>query len=77
MSKKYLIEVRNEKGDLDFEAEKQRKIDHPYLFSKSTFSMNNLCYYMSFGQGREIPKGPLGLPEFMESIGISYRVKTW
>jgi hypothetical protein len=77
MSKRYIIEVRDADGKLDFEAEKQKKIEHPYLFSKPTFSIDQLCYYMSYGQERDNPSGPLDLPAFMESIGISYREKYW
>jgi hypothetical protein len=74
---RFIIEVRDENGRLDFEAEKQKKEEHPYLFSKPTFNIYNLCYYMSYGQGRNNPRGPLDLPAFMASIGISYRAKTW
>jgi hypothetical protein len=52
---RFIIEVRDENGQLDFEAEKQKKKEHPYLFSKSTFSIDHLCYYMSYGQGRDNP----------------------
>jgi hypothetical protein len=74
---KYIIEVRDENGKLDFANEPIRKKEHPYLFAKDTYTIDDLCYYMSFGQGRDNPSGPLQLPEFMKSIGISYRVKTW
>ena len=73
----FFIEVRDSDGRLDFEIEKIKRKEHPYLFSKQTFSIDDLCYYMSFGQGRDAPKGPMELPAFMGSIGISYRVKTW
>jgi len=77
MRKKYILEVRDKDGNLDFEKEKELKKEHPYLFSKDYFSIDNLCYYMSFGQGRNKPSGPFDLPNFMKSIGISYREKTW
>jgi len=75
--KEYIIEVRDENGKLDFKNEPKRMKEHPYLFSKETFTIDNLCYYASYGQGRNNPSGPLDLPEFMKSIGISYREKTW
>jgi hypothetical protein len=74
---RFIIEVRDEDGNLDFEAEKQKRQEYGYLFSKRQFTIDNLCYYMSFGQRRDKPSGPMQLPEFMEEIGISYRVKTW
>jgi hypothetical protein len=82
---RYIVEVRERGGaggstegnSLDFVAEKLRRQEHPYLFSKQEFTIDNLCYYMSFGQGRDQPSGPMQLPAFMEEIGISYRVKTW
>jgi len=77
MENTYIIEVRNENGELDFKAKAQKKIDHPYLFSRSTFTLFKLVYYMSFGQDRDTAKNPADLPKFMKDIGISYRVKTW
>ena len=77
METKYIIEVRDESGKLDFEKEKEIKKLHPYLFSKKTFTIDNLCYYMSFGQGRNNPSGPMQLADFMKQIGVSYRVKYW
>lgn len=74
---RYIIEVRDEHGQLDFRKEEEKTKEHPYLFSKLTFSIDDLCRYMSFGQERNNPSGPLELPAFMESIGITYRLKTW
>lgn len=39
--------------------------------------IDELCYYASYGQGRDNPSGPLDLPAFMKSIGVTYRQKTW
>lgn len=77
MNKRYIIEVRDASGNLDFAAEPQKRKEHPYLFSKREFTIDDLCYYASYGQGRNNPSGPFELGEFMNSIGISYRVKTW
>ena len=73
---RYIIEVRDKDGKLDFEKEKIKQKEHPYLFSKVEFSIDNLCYYMSYGQNRNNPSGPFQLGAFMESIGISFRKKT-
>jgi hypothetical protein len=73
----YLVEVRDAEGHLDSEREKAVKIEHSYLFSKIRFSIDEMCYYASFGQGRDNPSGPMQLPEFMSSIGVSYRLITW
>ena len=74
---KYIIEVRDKNGKLDFIKEKKTRKAHPYLFSKQTYSIDNLCYYASYGQGRDNPSGPMDLPKFMTEIGVSYREKTW
>ena len=74
---KYIIEVRDENGKLDFEKERVKQKEHPFLFSKREFTIDELCYYMSYGQGRNQPSGPMELPAFMESIDICYRRKTW
>lgn len=74
---KYIIEVRDGKGRLDLEMEKQKRKEHPFLFSRLTFTMDDLCYYASFGQGRNCPIGPMKLKKFMDEIGVSYRPKTW
>jgi len=74
---KFLIEVRDDNGKLDFKKEEEVRKAHPYLFSKPEFTIDQLCYYASYGQGRDNPSGPMELPIFMESIGVSYRMKTW
>ena len=74
---RYIIEVRDAKGHLDFDAEKTKRVEHSYLFSKQLFSIDNLCYYASYGQGRNNPTGPMQLKTFMDEIGITYRRKTW
>lgn len=75
--KKYIIEVRDENGQLDFRAEDKRQKEHPFLFSKMEYTIDELCYYMSYGQGRDKPSGPMQLDESMNSIGVTYRRKTW
>ena len=77
MITKYIIEVRNEVGQLDLEREKEVAQAHPYLFSKTTFTIDDLCHYASYGQGRNNPSGPMELPKFMQEIGVSYRQKYW
>lgn len=75
--KKYIIECRKEDGTLDFEREPELRKAHPFLFSKPHFSMDSLCWWMSYGEKRNKPSGPQELPAFMKSIGASYREKTW
>jgi len=78
MMYKYIIEVRNNDGSLaSLSEEEKKRQEHPYLFSKEEFTIEELCYYASFGQGRDVPTGPLDLPKFMQDIGISYRIKSW
>jgi hypothetical protein len=77
MRTKYIIEVRDEDGKLDFRREDVVRKQHPYLFSKREFTIDDLAYYVSFGQGRNTPVGPSGVAEFMADAGISYREKYW
>lgn len=74
---KFIIEVRDSEGKLDPSSEEVKRKEHPYLFHKSTFTIDELYYYASFGQDRHKPIGPFGLKDFMDSIGITYRPKTW
>lgn len=78
MTKRYVVEVRDEDGKLKDEATREAvKKAHPYLFSKESFNIDNLCYYASYGQGRDNPLGPMQLPAFMKSVGATYREKYW
>jgi len=77
MKDQYIIEVRDKDNNFDFKKWEKQEKEHPYLFSKPTFSIDELCYFMSFGEDRDTPSGPLELAEFMKGIGISYRMKTW
>jgi hypothetical protein len=77
MTQKYLVEVRDANGQLDFRKEEEVRKTHPFLFSKRDFTIDDLCYYASYGQGRNKPSGPMELPAFMKSIGASYRPITW
>ena len=78
MSKtKYLVEVRDAKGALDFKKEVEMRKEHPYLFSKSVYTIDDLCYYVSYGKPKQGPSGPKETHSYLQSIGISVRVKTW
>lgn len=78
MNPRYIIEVRNPDGTLaSIEKENAARAAHPFLFSKREFTIDDLCHYASYGQGRNNPSGPMELPAFMSGIGISYRRKTW
>lgn len=74
---KYIIEVRDADGRLDSQALEVKRKEHPFLFSRLTFTIDDLCYYASYGSGRNKPIGPSELKDFMDGIGISYRPKTW
>jgi len=85
---KYIIEVRNSKGELDFKKERELKEKYPEFFSNTrcprcgsshvpTFTIDRLCWVASYGGGRNQPMGPMELGKFMNSIGISYRKKYW
>lgn len=77
MTKKYIISGTDDSKNWTFGGEQKKKEEHPYLFTKDEFTMNELCRYMSFGQGRDNPSGPMQLQAFMDSIGIIYRHKYW
>lgn len=77
MQNNYLVEVRNAEGQLDFRKEDEVRKVHPYLFSKPTFSMDELAHYVSYGQGRNQPSGPAEVYPFLKAEGISIRPKTW
>lgn len=78
MREKYIIEVRDKEGLLaGLEKEQEVRKEHPYLFSKREFTIDDLCYYASYGQGRNNPSGPMDIYKFYRKIGVSYRVKYW
>jgi hypothetical protein len=74
---KFIIEVRDENGKLDFKKEMEIRRIHPVLFNRHEYTLDELCHYASFGQGRNQPTGPLDLSKFFNPIGIFYRPKTW
>ncbi len=76
-SPKYVVEVRGPDGLLDFGKEQEVRKQHPYLFSKPSFTIDELCYYASYGQGRDKPTGTMDVGEFLAGEGISHRAKDW
>jgi hypothetical protein len=74
---KYLVEARDSSGALDFAQENIARVRHPYLFSKSTFTIDELCHYASYGQGRDTPIGPYELSTWLAEQGLACRPKTW
>lgn len=77
MKDKYIIEVRDEKGLLDFRKEEQVQKQHPYLFAQDEYTIDELAHYASYGQDRNKPVGPMEMGPFYKEIGISYRRKYW
>lgn len=74
---KYIIEVRDKEGKLDFRLEEEKRKEHPYLFKKETYTIDELCGYASRMQEWSPAVGPMSLGIFMTKIGIHYRVKYW
>jgi hypothetical protein len=74
---KYIIEVRDENGKLDFRREEEVRKQHPWLFARREYTIDDLCHYASYGQGRNKPSGPMELGKFMKKIGVDFRPKTW
>ncbi len=77
MQDKYIIEVRDHKGQLDFRKEEIIQRQHPYLFTQTEYTIDELTYYASYGQDRNNPVGPTEMGTFYKEIGISYRRKYW
>lgn len=75
--KTYIIEVRDANGKLDFQAEWCMMAVHPFLFRKHEYTMDELCWWASYGEGRNKALGPMELGAFMKGIGVTYREKTW
>jgi len=73
----YIVECRNYRGEIDLDKALEAKKNHPYLFSKEKYKLHDLCYYASYGQGRDDPTGPYGLDEFLTSCGVEARPITW
>ena len=74
---KYLVEVRDANGQLDFRKEDALRKTHPFLFSKRHFTIDELAWWVSYGEGRNQPSGPSEVRTFLANIGFSIRPKTW
>lgn len=74
---KYLVEVRDAKGQLDFKKEEEVRKAHPFLFSKMFFTIDELAWWVSYGEGRNQPSGPSEVRTFLANIGACIRPKTW
>jgi len=73
----YLVEARDAKGNLDFEKESQLMKAYPYLFSRRYFTIDDLAWWVSYGQPQLGPSGPSEARAFLASIGACIRPKTW
>lgn len=74
---RYIIEPRNGDHLVSDILAQQRRQAHPYLFSKDAFTIDELCHWVSFGEGRDNPCGPSETFAFLRSIGLPAREKTW
>lgn len=75
---KYLVEVRDANGQLDFRKEDAMRKTHPFLFSKQFFTIDELAWWVSYGAGgRGMPSGPSEARAFLANLGFSIRPKTW
>lgn len=74
---KYLVEVRDANGQLDFRKEDALRKTHPFLFSKHYFTIDELAHWVSYGEGRDQPSGPSESRVFLANLGFSIRPKTW
>jgi hypothetical protein len=74
---RYIVEPRNGSHLASNEECAERYARHPYLRSKPTFSIDELCHWVSFGEGRNSPCGPSETFAFLQAIGLPAREKTW
>lgn len=74
---RFIIEVRDTRGKLDFEKEKVVREQHPYLFQRDAYSLDDLLRYVSFGQGRDKPISPKELPKYLKDMGVTARRIYW
>lgn len=65
----YLIEARDSNGKLDLRKEDSVRVEHSYLFSKSSYTMLEICRYLDVG--------PMKVAESLEKIGLTHRVIYW
>jgi hypothetical protein len=75
---KFIVEARNEDGTLcSYEEETKRFNAHPFLKRKQYFTLDELVYWTSYGEGRNTPMGQDKAFEFLRSIGLPARYKYW
>lgn len=74
----YIVEAREPDGKLSLAADAlPRWQQHPYLRHKRTFTIDDLTWWISFGEGRNTPTSPDKALAFLSSIGLPARLKTW
>jgi hypothetical protein len=71
---RYIVEAREPDGTL---APMSRFDAHPYLRSRPTFTIDQLCWWASYGDGRNTPRGPAATFQFLRDLGLPAREKTW
>lgn len=76
-SESWIVEVRDENGELDPKKEVSVRQAHPFLFSREEYSIDSLCWYASYGQGRNESIGPMTLEAALREFGVSIRRKYW
>lgn len=74
---RYIIEARNGPYLASSAEEETRRILHPYLFSKPTFTILELCHWASFYEGRDKECGPSETFAMLTAFGLPAREKTW
>lgn len=76
-TRRYIIEARNGPYLASSAECETRRILHPYLFSKASFAIDELCHWASFGESREQPCGPSETFAMLSAFGLPAREKTW
>ena len=75
---RYIVEARTPDGRLaPLAVEQELRRRHPFLFSRPTFTIDELAHWVSYGQGRDQPSGPAQTFAFLAELGLPARPKTW
>lgn len=75
---RYIVEPREPDGTLlTGAAGSERRMRAPYLFSQPTFTIDQLCWWASYGDDRNTPMGPSETFQFLRELGCPAREVTW
>lgn len=75
---RYIVETREPDGSLlTGAAASERRMRWPFLFSRDTFTIDELAWWASYGDDRNTPRGPAATLQSLREIGCPAREVTW